>query len=98
MHGKLVIIHLNHTILRRTVHTGGFEGVMEGSKEEILKSYRTSKFTTLVRAYATTVLVAVMPKKFQDNIKWRFLCGHEEDPDILQCLVDYQEVGSKAII
>jgi hypothetical protein len=41
---------------------------VEGSEEEILKSHGTSKFTTLVRTYATTVLVAVMPKKFRNDI------------------------------
>ena len=68
MHGKLVIIRLNHAILRRTVCTDGFKGEMEGSNKEILKSQGTSKFTTLIGADATTILVAVMPKKFRDDI------------------------------
>jgi hypothetical protein len=41
---------------------------MEGSNKEILKSQGTSKFTTLISADATTILVAVMPTKFRDDI------------------------------
>jgi hypothetical protein len=41
---------------------------MEGSKEEILESHGTSKFTTLIGADTTTILVAVMPKEFRDDI------------------------------
>ena len=98
LHSKLIIVHLYRTILRRTVHTGGFEGVMKIPKEEILKGNGASKFTTLVCAYATTVLMAVMLKEFRDNVQRRFLCGREEDPCISGCLINDEEVGSKAII
>jgi len=70
-HSELVIVHLYRAILRRTVctGTGGFEGVMKIPKEEILKGNGASKFTTLVHAYAITILMAVMLKEFRDDVQ-----------------------------
>jgi len=52
-------------------------------QEKVLKSNGTCKFTALVRADATTIVMAMMPKKFQDDVQRRFLGGSEEDPNIL---------------
>ncbi len=82
MHGKLVIVHFNRAILRWTVRTCGFECVMIFPQEKVLKSNGTCKFTALVRADATTIVVAMMPKKFRDDVQRRFLGGSEEDPNI----------------
>jgi hypothetical protein len=61
----------NLSILRRTVGASGFEGVVELSEEEILKSGTPSKFTTLVGADATSVLMSVLVEEFRDYVKRR---------------------------
>jgi hypothetical protein len=51
-------------------------------QEKILKGNGSCKFTTLVHPDATTLVVAMMPKKFRDDVQRRFLGGSEEDPNI----------------
>jgi len=86
--GKLVVINLDSAVLRRTVGAGGFKGVVELSEEEILKSGTPSKFTTLVGADTTTVLMSMLVEEFCYYVERRVFGGREEDPDVSGGLVD----------
>jgi len=68
------------------------------SEEEILKSDTPSKFTTLVGADATAVLVPMVVEEFHHYVERRVFGGHEEDPDISGGLVDDQEVTGITIV
>ena len=69
-HGKFVVVVLNSAILGRAVSTGGFKGVMEFPKEEILKVDGTSKFATLIGTDAATFLVTMVVEKLGNDIQW----------------------------
>jgi len=84
--------------LRRTVGACGFEGVVELSEEEILKSDTPSKFTTLVGADATAVLVPMVVEEFRDYVERWVFGSREEDPDISGGLVNDQEVTGITIV
>jgi hypothetical protein len=74
------------------------EGVVELSEEEILESDTPSKFTTLVGADATAVLVPMVVEEFRDYVKRWVFGSREEDPDISGGLVDDQEVTGITIV
>jgi hypothetical protein len=57
-------------------------------EEEILKSGTPSKFTTLVGADATAILVSMVVEEFHHNVERRGFGGREEDPDISGGLVN----------
>ncbi len=71
---------------------------VELSEEEILKSGTPSKFTTLVGADATAVLVSMLVEEFRHYVERRVFGGSEEDPDISGGLVDDQEVTGITIV
>ncbi len=69
---KLVLIDFHSPILRGTVSTGGFKGVMEIAKDHILEGMVTCKFAALVPLDATAVNVTVLCQKLPNNHHWRF--------------------------
>jgi len=84
--------------LRRTVGAGGFKSIVEFSEEEILKSGTPSKFTTLVGADATAVLVSMVVEEFHHFVERRVFGGREEGPDVSGGLVDDQKVTGITIV
>ena len=73
MHGKLVIVIFNCTVLRGAIGSCRLKSVVERAKNEILELERACKFTTLVGTDAATLLMSVEVKDFTANVqRWIF--------------------------
>ena len=92
MHGKLVIVIFNCTVLRGAIGSCRLKSVVERAKNEILELERARKFATLVGTDAATLLVSMKVKEFTDNVQWWIFGGRQKHPDISSCFIHDQEV------
>jgi hypothetical protein len=96
--GELVIVDFSCTVLGRTVSASGFDIVVEFPQKEVLKIGAAGKCATLVGTDTPSLHMAMLSEKFFDNVKRGRLRVSEENPNVAQSFIDYEEVSQEAIV
>jgi hypothetical protein len=68
--------------LRGTVSTGGFDGVIEVTEEEISEVGAFSEFAALICMNAAAIGMAMLCQESPDNDNGRVFGGSKEDPSV----------------